>query len=282
MSFTSVYFFSPVAELVWLSIITGFITYLSFPLFYWKSFVESRAFVVFNAAAVGILIFLLLDIFTAVNEVLFQSAPSADGLVWADPLTSVAFLLSTIGAFLLCYWTEGEEGEEASLTGDRTAMAVAVGIGFQNLTEGLALGVAWYNNDLSLAAVIVLGYSVQNLTEGFPIVAAYTGGTAPGKVRLAVLFFIRGIPTVIGGLVGFLAVSWFSNNVEQANVVSTLVNGLAIGAILYCILPILLETFQPLKTPEATALKRKLVFLGVALGFIVGFAVGLFPMYPGS
>lgn len=274
MTFLDEYFFSPVAELLWLSVITGFCTYVSFPLFYWKKFVQGRWFIFFNAIAIGILIFLLLDIYTDVNDVLFPTLANGTVSLIADPWISSAFFSSTLIAFAAGMWTQGLEGEEAALTGDRTALAVAIGIGLQNLTEGLALGAAWAIGDTDLAGVIVFGYSVQNMTEGFPIVGAYMNRDQPSVLRMAILFFIRGIPTVFGAVIGYYAVVWSSS--YQAEVVDTFINGLAIGAILYCILPILLEAFKPATTRAESEARRVLVFYGVAAGFLIGFVVGLF------
>lgn len=274
MSVTSVYVFSPLAELFWLSMITGFCTYLSFPLFYWRAFLASRWFLFFNAIAIGILIFLLLDIYTDVNDVLFPVLADGSTSLIADPWISLAFFSSVAIAFVAGMWTQGLEGEEAALTGHRTALAVSVGIGLQNLTEGLALGAAWAIGDHDLAGVIVFGYSVQNMTEGFPIVSAYMNRPQPSVLRLIGLFFIRGIPTVLGAFIGWYAVVWSST--YQAAIVDTFINGLAIGAILYCILPILLEAFKPVKETLSTETRRVLVFYGVAAGFLLGFVVGLF------
>jgi ZIP family zinc transporter len=256
-----------------LSTVMGFCTYLALPLVINKKFVASKAFIVFNAAAIGILIFLLLDIYVDVNEPLFPSGGPP-----ADPGIALTFVLSVLISFLIVFWAEGEEGEEAEVSGDRTALVVSIGIGFQNLTEGLVFGAAWILGLQDLSVLILLGYSIQNLTEGFPIIGAYIGKPQPEVGKLAWLFFIRGIPTVIGGVVGWYAVNFFysSGNLNyNGNLVTTAINGIAIGSILYCILPILLGAFQPESTVAATTLKRKLIFMGVLAGFLVGFAVGL-------
>jgi zinc transporter, ZIP family len=269
-----------------LSAILGFDTFLALPLVRWGRFTRSRAFILFNAIAIGILVFLLLDIYVDVDEALFPTGGQI-----ANWEIAATFAFSTAVAFLIPFWTEGEEGEDAKVAGDRTAFAVALGIGFQNLTEGLLFGAYWFlaqydPADFGVATLILVGYGVQNLTEGFPIVAAYMGKEQPGLGRMVWLFFVRGIPTVIGGIVGWVAVSDFvvtdvaSPNYGmptfQGDLIGTFIDGLAIGAIVYCILPVLLNSFQPEATPSATASKRKIVFLGTLAGVLIGFAVGLF------
>lgn len=269
-----------------LSAVLGFCTYLALPVVKWPYFTKSRAFVVFNAIAIGILAFLLLDIYTDVFEDIFPN----DSMI-ADAGLSLAFIVCVVIAFLIPLWTEGEEGEEAGASGDRTALAVAVGIGFQNLTEGLAFGAAWYlakydPADFGLATIILVGYGIQNMTEGFPIIAAYIGKEQPSWGKLIWLFFVRGIPTVIGGLVGYEAVSSFVvTDMSSPNyglptyggsLIDTAINGLAIGSILFCILPILLASFRSEATEKATHAKRTLIFLGILAGFVIGFGVGLF------
>jgi ZIP family zinc transporter len=262
-----------------LSAVMGFCTYLILPLVLNRKFVASKSFIVFNAIAIGILIFLLLDIYADVGEVLFPQLSDGSTSFIADPGIAAVFVISVIVSFLIVYWAEGEEGEEAELTGDRTALAVSVGIGFQNLTEGLVFGAYWVLGAQNVAVLILVGYSIQNMTEGFPIVAAYIGKKDPGYGKMAWLFFVRGIPTVAGGIVGWYAVDFFIVNgspTYDGNIVTTAINGIAIGSILYCILPILLAAFKPESTEAARSLKIRLIFLGILAGFVIGFAVGCF------
>jgi ZIP family zinc transporter len=258
----------PVLVVILLTAFMGFCTYLALPFVRWGRFLKSRYFTLFNAIGLGILVFLIADIFVDVSEDVWPN-----DAILADFTMASIFLAGTVVAFLIPWLTEGEEGDEAEVTADRTAFAVALGIGFQNLTEGLAFGAAWALGEIPLAAVILVGYSVQNMTEGFPIVAAYFGTKQPGLWRMIYLFFLRGIPTVIGGVVGFAFVAWTTT--YQSMEFDTVFNAFAIGACLYCILPILTQAFQPAETPVATTFRRKLVYWGILVGFALGFACNM-------
>ena len=78
---------------------------------------------------------------------------------------------------------------------------------------------------------------------------------------MALLFLIGGLPTIIGAAVGFYFSSIGFN---------TLIDGLAIGAILYVILPM---TKHQLKDIDPR--KQKLVYAGIFIGFLIGFLVNL-------
>lgn len=261
----------PLWVVVGISAVMGFITYLALPLVRWTKFLGSRYFTLFNAIGLGILVFLVADVFLDVADVVWPN----DAIIANMPL-AVIFLLCCVVAFLVPWFAEGEEGEEAELNEQnthRTAAAVALGIGFQNLTEGLLFGAAWAEGQIPLATLVFIGYSVQNMTEGFPIVGAYFTGKQPSLWRMSGLFFLRGIPEVVGGVMGWAFVAWSST--YQSLEFDTAFNALAIGAILFCILPILLQAFQPAESIQATTFRRKLLYWGVLVGFVIGFVTEL-------
>ena len=78
------------------------------------------------------------------------------------------------------------------------------------------------------------------------------------------LFLIGGLPTLLGGAIGY----YWSNDLFLV-----VFDALAIGAIAYVVLPMLRVAFRPLDTPEASARRNRLVYLGVMVGFVLGFVV---------
>ena len=48
---------------------------------------------------------------------------------------------------------------------------IAVGIGFHNLGEGLAIGAAYSIGEIALGTFLVVGFIIQNITEGLGIIA---------------------------------------------------------------------------------------------------------------
>ena len=144
------------------------------------------------------------------------------------------------------------------------ALIIALAIGFQNLTEGLVFGAAWAAGTVGLIGVIFVGFFLQNVTEGFPITSPFFGKAERRVGLLALFFLVGGLPTIAGGLVGYY---WASTYLD------ILFDGLAIGAILYVILPMLRIAFRPADPPDATYLKQRLTYIGILAGFLIGFAV---------
>jgi uncharacterized membrane protein YfcA len=77
---------------------------------------------------------------------------------------------------------------------------------------------------------------------------------------------VGGLPTILGSVFGY-----FYNN----DLLDVTFDALAIGAILYCILPMLRSAFRPADTPQASYFKQRLTYAGVLAGFALGFLVNL-------
>ncbi len=253
----------------------GMSIFLSLPIVYSKR-AQGRWATGLNAAAIGILIFLLADVFSDVSPILYPS-----GYV-ANLDYSIAFAAAFVVAFLALYVVDNlprraprgiTAGEPTASTGPSnpdsgprtTALIIALGIGLQNLTEGLVFGVNWTAGALGILAVVFLGFFLQNVTEGFPIASPFLGTPARrGVGMMAGLFLVGGLPTLLGGAIGY----YWSNNLFLV-----IFDALAIGAIAYVILPMLRVAFRPLESREASVRRNQLVYLGVMLGFALGFVV---------
>jgi ZIP family zinc transporter len=197
------------------------------------------------------------DVFSNAAASLYNGSLSGFG---SSPSNDAVFGVTLAGGFLILYLAEGRS--KAGLTPARLALMIAIGMGFQNLTEGLVFGSLAVAMGLTGAALVVLvGFVFQNVTEGFPIASPFLGRTE-GKVRvMLILFLIGGLPTTIGGAVGFY---YNSPSLDLA------FDGFAIGAILYAILPMLRSLFR-----DSTREVMRLTYLGVFVGFFLGFLVNL-------
>ncbi|HTW56145.1 MAG TPA: zinc permease, partial [Thermoplasmata archaeon] len=122
--------------------------------------------------------------------------------------------------------------------------------------------------EIGLLAVIFLGFFLQNVTEGFPIVSPFLGGSRRESVAiLSALFLVGGLPTIVGGAVGY-----FWNNTT----LDVLFDALAIGAILYVLVPMLKVALRPESDRLASYRKHRLVYFGLLAGFVLGFLVNAF------
>lgn len=248
------------AEFLAITVVMGLSIFLSLPLVYSRR-AQGRWAVALNAGAIGILVFLLADIFSDVAPILYPHGYVADfGL---SALFAGAFLVAFLGLFALEALPRGGRAPEAGPY--RTALMIALAIGLQNLTEGLVFGVNWSAGNVGVLAVVFVGFFLQNVTEGFPIAAPFLGtGVRRGVSMMAGLFLLGGLPTVVGGILGY---HWSSNLFLVA------FDALAIGAIAYVVLPMLRIAFRPLETKAAAVRRNRIVYLGVMVGFLVGFLV---------
>ncbi|MDE1798287.1 MAG: ZIP family metal transporter [Candidatus Micrarchaeota archaeon] len=268
-------------DLVLLGAIAGFTIYLGLPIARMKS-VSSALKGMLNSAAAGILLFLLVDVMgDALGATNAQVLGGLRGTVPAgEAVLYPALLVGGVAAGLLgLVWFESRyirsqipKGEVAQILSEgraalseakarRIALAIAVGIGLHNFSEGLAIGQSYAGGAISLALLLVVGFGLHNATEGFGI-AAPLSGYRPSWKFLAALGLIGGGPTFLGAIVGGFYVS---------PLVSLFFLSLAAGAIIYVVKELL---YHGRIHGEGVATMGFLV-----LGFFVGFGTDLLIKY---
>ncbi|HUH99703.1 MAG TPA: hypothetical protein VLY65_01545, partial [Nitrososphaerales archaeon] len=211
-------------------------------------------------------VFLLADVFSDVAPILYPDGYIAD--LDLSALFCVAFLAAFVGLLAIDFAprrsssaTSGADDPPADLNPRRTALIIATGIGLQNLTEGLVFGANWTAGAVGVVAVVFVGFLLQNVTEGFPITSPFFGQLDKKTGVIMTLLLVGGAPAIIGGGIGY----YF--NSEAFDLVF---DGLAIGAMTYVILPMLKNAFK-----DMDYAKQRMVYLGVFIGFLVGFGVNL-------
>jgi len=244
------------AEAIALSTVMGLSIYLSLPIILGKNQNERRVSFL-NAVAVGILIFLIGDVFLDAAGSLYNGSLYGYG---SSPSYDVVFTVSMTAGFLVLFVAGSRR--KMVLTQTELALVIALGIAFQNLTEGLLFGALSVGFGLTGSALVVLvGFVFQNSTEGFPIASPFLGSTeGKGGVIVGALM-IGGLPTILGGAVGYF---------YNATIFDLVFYGLAVGTMLYVILPMLRHILA------GTASNRLgVAYAGVFVGFVLGFAVNL-------
>lgn len=237
------------------SAVMGLSIYLSLPLVMSKTIRRDRT-ILLNAVAVGILVFLIGDVFSDVSSNLYNGSLYGYG---TSPSLDLIFTTSLALGFLLLLML-GERGR-GGLSPTKLSLLIALGIGFQNLTEGLVFGsLGSLIGVTGITLVVLLGFTLQNATEGFPIASPFIAKADEKSLTLVVpLLLIGGLPTILGGVIGYY---------YNSTAFDTFFDGLAIGGILYVILPIFKTLFRETGT-------NRTIYLGIFLGFILGFAVNL-------
>ncbi len=243
--------------MIGMSLVMGFSIYLSFPIIMRRK-MGDRSIILLVAFAAGILVFIAGDVFSDVASRIYAS-----GSYIANPTMSLLFVFAVAGLFTLLFAIENP-GRRSSANDtyvpSRVALVVAIGMGLQNLTEGLVFGAAYAVGLIGLFLVILIGFVLQNFTEGFPIASPFFGREKPKTAFLAGLYFIGGFPTIAGSLIGYYYVNPYLN---------ILFDGLAIGAIIYVIIPMLRNLFRQAEVSRT----QSLVYVGMLFGFVAGFAV---------
>jgi len=148
------------------------------------------------AATAGLLIFLGLDTL-------------AEALEFANevPSTFQGIGLIGIGAVATFLLLDAISKSQTDTSGDESqrrlsvAFIIAVGIGFHNLGEGLAIGAAYNVGEIALGTFLVVGFIIQNITEGLGIIAPVLRDR-PTVGRLAVMGLIGGGPAILGAWIG--------------------------------------------------------------------------------
>jgi zinc transporter, ZIP family len=283
-------------EIVLLGAIAGFTIFLGLPIGRIENPMPGvRA--ALNAIAVGILIFLLWDVLSAGIEPVESSVVDASqhSGSWWRVIGFGALLTGTVavGLVSLVYYdrwlrhrtaprpegarpegpgaatatptptpttTRFYDGPIARLSEPkRLAFFIALGIGFHNFSEGLAIGQSAASGEISLALLLIIGFGLHNATEGFGIVAPLAAeGERPSWAFLGVMGVIGGGPTFLGTIVGQ---TWVNDWLFTAFL------GLAAGSILYVVI-------------ELLAVGRKLghkelATWGILLGLFLGFATDM-------
>jgi zinc transporter, ZIP family len=270
-------------EILILGALAGFTVFLGLPMGRVRS-TSTRMRSFLNATATGILLFLFWDVLTkgvepvetALTEAM-TGVGSSLHFAWLALVFAVSLALGLMSLVYYDRWLarraaerrfgpgavdvgELEAGPIARLVpSHRLAFFIALGIGFHNLSEGLAIGQSAAGGELRLALVLVIGFGLHNATEGFGIVGPMTADVEMPSWRfLGALGLIAGGPTFIGTLVG----QSFQNETVFAAFLA-----LAAGSILYVVIE-LLAVARKLGHKEFTTWG---ILIGLALGFATDF-----------
>jgi ZIP family zinc transporter len=224
-------------QLLLLGGIAGFTIFLGLPLAVLQN-ASPRKKGFLNAIAIGILVFLIIDVFSHAWNT--ASSAAADAFVGKTPTGgAVLDLLAMFGGIALgllglvvyeakymartttvaaqqqlqTVESSSGGGPQAMLqiqllenvNAYRLAMMIAIGIGAHNFSEGLAIGQSYASGSIGLALILIIGFGAHNATEGFGIASPLTAlDKRPSGRFLATVGLVGGGPTFLGTLAGSL------------------------------------------------------------------------------
>ena len=220
----------------------------------WYPFIKKlgkNTFNFFLAFTMGLLIFLGID---AVLEAAEISENHLSSIFNGELLIATVVILS----FLALYGVGKQLTKKTEFSklsqGLAISLMIAIGIGFHNLGEGLAVGAAIALGEVALSTFLIIGFATHNTTEGLAIAAPLTKSKAK-IMKMIGLGLIAGVPAIFGCWVGGFSFSPFFTLVF-----------LAIGA--GAIFQVVLSIFQYMKE-KSDLLSNTSLFAGISVGLIV-------------
>ena len=246
------------AQTVLLGAIAGFTIFIGLPIGRLKV-ISEKARTFLSMISVGIILFLLIDIFSHIVEPIVAALKGEGGIAnYPEAGLLIGVLLIGFGAGLLglilfeqrflahSAQTHSAQAHGASPHGAgagvkntlppaRLALMIAIGLGLHNFSEGLAIGQSAGRGDIALAVLLIVGFGLHNATEGFGIVGPMAG-QMPSWRYLGLIGLIGGGPTFLGTVLGYGFTS---------NVMSVLFLALAVGALVYVLGELLYANHRP-------------------------------------
>ena len=214
------------------------------------------------ALTVGLLVFLVLDTLLEALEIASELPGAFSGV----PMVILVALLTLFG--LLGVERLFRRGrEEASRLA--TSYRIALGIGFHNLGEGLAIGAAFALGEAALGTFLILGFTLHNITEGVGIAAPVLKEKRPHFAHFAALALLGGGPAILGTWVGGFAYS---------NLLSAVFLAVGVGAILQVVYEVgrlLLRDSARSKTPALSGTNLGGLTAGIAIMYVTALLVSV-------
>lgn len=208
------------------------------------------------AATAGLLIFLGIDTLAEALEF----AAEVPG-----PFQGIGLIgIGAVATFLLLDAISKRQTEITGSESERRlaiALMIAIGIGFHNLGEGLAIGAAYNIGEIALGTFLVVGFIIQNITEGLGIIAPVLRDR-PSIGRLALMGLIGGAPAIIGAWIGGYSPSPF---------LAVLFLAIGTGAIF----EVVYEIAKLIQKDTARESMPMTVFSGVLTGMLLLWVTGL-------
>jgi ZIP family zinc transporter len=221
-----------------------------------------------NALATGVLVFLISDVLSHAEAPVEASVATIHGRD-AQPFLLLVLIFTCglgVGLLSLVYGNHAliSRARSDGLGTDprRLALAIAVGLGLHNLSEGLAIGESVATGTLAFAGVLVIGFALHNVTEGLGVAAPLAGDGRASWSFLAVAGLIGGGPTFVGTVIGLFSASSLLNVGFLA---------LAAGALLWVINE-MFSVSRRLNTPRSLA-------WGLLAGFLAAYVTDLLLSY---
>ncbi len=214
---------------VLLGAIAGFTIFLGLPIARAQR-LSPQTIALLNALAIGILLYLVVEI--AQNAILpisqglnawhAASGPFPSGLI-AVFVAGLLIGLVGLGSAATHFTRQAAMHAENPIV---LAAIIAIGIGAHNFGEGLAIGASAAAGATAVALALIVGFGLHNATEGFGVAAPLVGRVVPTWAQIGLAGLIAGGPTFVGTIVGYSF---------DSPTLSVLFLAIAVGALVFVI-----------------------------------------------
>ena len=191
---------------VLLGAIAGFTIFLGLPIARARR-LSPNIVALLNALAIGILLYLVVEI--AQNAIVpieqglnawhagAGSFPTAMVLVF---VAGLALGLVGLGSAATHFTRQAAMHAENPII---LAALIAIGIGAHNFGEGLAIGASAAAGATAVALALIVGFGLHNATEGFGVAAPLVGRVVPTWAQIGLAGLVAGGPTFLGTIIGY-------------------------------------------------------------------------------
>ena len=213
----------------------------------------------FLAFTIGLLLFLAVD---AIEESLEISQEHLSDVFNGQLLIFTCVILSFLGLYLVGnQLIKRSQFSKFSKTMTISLM-IAIGIGFHNFGEGLAVGAAIGLGQVALGTFLIVGFALHNTTEGLAIAAPLSRKKVTIS-KLIMFGLIAGSPAIFGTWIGGFSFSPF-----------TAIIFLSVGA--GAIFQVIFSLINYIRNESKIPFLNIYVISGISLGIVVMYITSIF------
>jgi len=191
---------------VLLGAIAGFTIFLGLPVARARR-LSPHTIALLNALAIGILLYLVVEIAQNAIVPISTQLDAWHAGTGAFPTLPIAVFVAGLLIGLVGLGSAATHfTRQAAIHAENPivlAAIIAIGIGAHNFGEGLAIGASAAAGATAVALALIVGFGLHNATEGFGIAAPMVGRVVPSWAQIGLAGLIAGGPTFVGTIVGY-------------------------------------------------------------------------------
>ncbi|MBV8067783.1 MAG: multicopper oxidase domain-containing protein, partial [Candidatus Eremiobacteraeota bacterium] len=191
---------------VLLGAIAGFTIFLGLPIARARR-LSPQTIALLNALAIDILLYLVVEIAQNAIVPIEQGLSAWHAGAGGFPLALIAvFVIGLLIGLVGLGSAAHQLTRQAAMHAENPivlAAIIAIGIGAHNFGEGLAIGASAAAGATAVALALIVGFGLHNATEGFGVAAPMVGRVVPTWAQIGLAGLVAGGPTFVGTIIGY-------------------------------------------------------------------------------